>query len=84
MWTVKSGWKESGIAMSRWRVSAGVLGAVCAAAILVAQEDVIRVNVNLVNVTATVRVPVAPGQSVVFYDRSNTRVLGGGLAARRS
>jgi Ca-activated chloride channel homolog len=42
--------------MFRWQVSAAAL-AFAVAGILVAQEEVIRVNVNLVNVTATVRNP---------------------------
>lgn len=39
----------------RWQVKAGIAAATIAAACLAAQEDVIRVNVNLVNVIATVR-----------------------------
>ncbi len=51
----KCGWKESGTSMFRWRNS--WIGATLAgAAILLAQQEtVIRVNVNLVHVIATVK-----------------------------
>src|SRR3954447_8132077 len=48
----RSGWKESGTVTFRWLVK---LFPLAAAALLLAQEPTIRVNVNLVHVIATVK-----------------------------
>ena len=48
----RSGWKESGIVTFRWLAK---LLPLAAAAVLVAQEPTIRVNVNLVHVITTVK-----------------------------
>src|SRR6476620_3620093 len=48
----RSGWKESGIVTFRWLVR---LLALAAAALALAQESTIRVNVNLVHVITTVK-----------------------------
>ncbi len=53
---VRSGWKENGTSMFRWRIKSAWAVAVLAATALVAQEgSVIRVSVNLVHVIATVK-----------------------------
>src|SRR5436309_2817000 len=48
----RSGWKESGIVTFRWLVS---ILALAAAALAVAQEPTIRVNVSLVHIITTVK-----------------------------
>src|SRR5690242_2986702 len=72
----KSGWKESGNAMFRWPASA--LAAIASAALIFAQSDgVIRVNVNLVNVIATVR--NASGELVGSLKKDDFEIFDNGV-----
>jgi len=51
----KSGWKETGIVTSRWRSRLAVAAVFGAGAVLAQETPVIRVQVNLVRVIATVK-----------------------------
>ena len=63
--------------MFRWRVKTAIaLAVILAASILAAQEDVIRVNVNLVNVIATVR--NASGEIVGNLQKQDFEILDNG------
>jgi Ca-activated chloride channel homolog len=69
----KSGWKESGIVTSRWPASCALL---LLAGFLFAQ-DTIRVNVNLVNITATVR--NAKGELVGSLGKDDFEIFDNGV-----
>ena len=51
----RSGWKESGIGMFRWRAEHCLAPLLCAAALCAQQTPVFRADVNLVRVIATVK-----------------------------